>query len=279
MTESVCQLELGQIGGCAVVNVVERKPYVFTHAGDIGDLIYSLPTVKALGGGVFYICPEHRSPMGPHTHADLKYFENLRGLLEQQSYIKEVRYSDTWPKDVNVDLNRFRQYWRTWNRPEAWMPIYQLHLQSQGVKYDVRIPWLKVSNPVTIPGKSIVINRTERYNNDKANLWGLVRKHHEQMVFIGTPEEYQRFVLWCHPIPRIPYHPTPTMLDVARVIAGSKVFVGGQSSPAAIAQGLGHRLVMEKVAGICQHAVVKRPGAMYFDKGQMLIPDEWLDDE
>jgi ADP-heptose:LPS heptosyltransferase len=40
--------------------------------------------------------------------------------------------------------------------------------------------------------------------------------------------------------------PTPTLLDVARVIAGCKLFVGNQSSPRAIAEGLKIPVVVEK---------------------------------
>lgn len=277
MTESGCQLELVrfQEGGCEHVGVVERKPLVFAHAGDLGDIIYSLPTIKALGGGILYLTPEHRSPMGPHTKIDEKYVENMRGLLEEQEYIHEVRYSETITSDVNVNLSEFRKWWRVWG-PESWQPIYQLHLKAFNTQYDVRQPWLHVSNPVSIPGKPIVINRTERYNNDKVNLWRLVQQHHEKMVFIGTPGEHNRFIHWCHPIPKIPYYPTPTLLDVARVIKGSKVFVGGQSCPAAIAQGLGSKLVMEKASIRCDHAYVKRPGAIYYQNGEAVIPNEWL---
>jgi hypothetical protein len=39
--------------------------------------------------------------------------------------------------------------------------------------------------------------------------------------------------------------PTSTLLQIARVIAGSRLFVGNQSCPAAIAEGLKHSMILE----------------------------------
>lgn len=259
----------------------EKKTKVWVHSGDAGDLVYGLPTVKSMGGGDFIICPEHRSPMGPRVRANEAYCENFRALLEEQDYITSVSYSEDFPEGDVLNLSLFRQWWNKdgWGggpTSRAWMPILKLHLEAFGVKYNEREPWLRVSNPVVVPDRPIVINYTERYNNMKVNLWGFIEKYHGQLVFVGTPEEYERFRLYCLPIKGIPHYPTPNLLELARVIAGSKFFVGNQSCPLAIAQGLGKRALVEKVEGYCRHAVVNNGQSIYFEKGDVVVPQEWL---
>jgi hypothetical protein len=39
-------------------------------------------------------------------------------------------------------------------------------------------------------------------------------------------------------VPQVPYHPTPTLLDLARVLAGADLFIGNQSAPRALAESL-----------------------------------------
>jgi ADP-heptose:LPS heptosyltransferase len=57
------------------------------------------------------------------------------------------------------------------------------------------------------------------------------------VVFLGLAEEYRTFKCVA---PRARHHEPRDFLDMARVIKGSKCFVGGQSSPWWVAEGLGH---------------------------------------
>src|SRR5262249_5163649 len=40
----------------------QDRPLIFHHSGDAGDVIYSLATMKALGGGVLFLSPDNRHP-------------------------------------------------------------------------------------------------------------------------------------------------------------------------------------------------------------------------
>ncbi len=80
---------------------VDQKPVKrFRHSGRIGDVIYSLPAVRALGGGELYLKPEPRLGF---TSADTL---ALIPLVGAQDYIVRIK---TWVDEpVDFDLDVFR---------------------------------------------------------------------------------------------------------------------------------------------------------------------------
>ncbi len=66
--------------------------------------------------------------------------------------------------------------------------------------------------------------------------------YHRVAGFVGTTAEHEDF---CRSVGPVPLLLTSSLLDLARVIAGSRLFVGNQSCPAAIAEGLKHALILE----------------------------------
>lgn len=60
--------------------------------------------------------------------------------------------------------------------------------------------------------------------------------------FVGTAAEHQDF---CRSVGPVPWIATADFLDLARVIAGSELFVGNQSCPSALAEGLKHTMILE----------------------------------
>ncbi len=69
----------------------------FFHSGATGDIIFSLPTIKAMGGGKLYI-----------SNFDKQRSESVKKLIEVQPYISEVVIMDGHAP--GYDLNRFRDY-------------------------------------------------------------------------------------------------------------------------------------------------------------------------
>ena len=67
-------------------------------------------------------------------------------------------------------------------------------------------------------------------------------KYARDAVFVGLPDEHAAF---CREVGPVTQYPTDDLLQVARVIAGAKLFVGNQSSPRAIAEGLKKPVVQE----------------------------------
>lgn len=252
------------------------RPLIYHHSGDYGDIIYSLPTIKALGEGVLWFSHDNhwRFPADTRLRPDYHWAENIQGLLNQQEYIWNAQYTPSWPHSCDFDLNEFRKaYIHT--GPQNFRSIFRLHLEAFNTDYPEDQPWLKVDQAIEIPGRPIVVNRTQRYHNEYVSMWQILKEHEDKCVFIGTVEEYQAFRSFIHPLTNIPHYPTATLLDAARVIAGCKVFVGNQSCPMAIAIGLGKNIVQESWP-LNENCRFKRSNIIYLRRYPVEIPKEWL---
>lgn len=198
---------------------------VFSHGGDMGDVIYSLPTVRALGGGTLYLCPIPITRM-PFTEENT---EGLLSLLRAQPYIEHAEFCEN-PEHVNYNLDLFRQ--------QPYGNLADCHLQPWGLPLDEKDSrWLTAPNPTKTT--RIVVNFTARYRTDFP--WETVVKNYGSgITFIGSAPEH---VAFCALFGEVAYRATPTLLDVANVIEGCDLFIGSQSMPAAIAEGLKHNSI------------------------------------
>jgi hypothetical protein len=73
----------------------------------------------------------------------------------------------------------------------------------------------------------------------------------------------------------MPYVSTRDFLELARVIAGAKVFIGSQSSPMSIALGLGKNVIQDLLLED-QNCRFRRKNAMYPADADFEIPEAWL---
>jgi hypothetical protein len=233
----------------------------FKHSGALGDLIYSLPTMRALGGGILYLDPAGgkdepliKDPRTGKTRTPFtaQIIESVIPLLLLQDYIHEVRL---WSGEkITYNLDRFRSHLDTGNLCDAHLHAFDLPLFHKDTA------WLKVDRPVSEPGYTIVINRTVRYQGNHAFWEHALPKIHRVSLFVGWPKEHDIFEYTFGFAVR--YYPTPTVLDVARIIAGSTQFIGNASSANAIAEGLKKNKVLE-VYRPAPNVIFNRPGAVY----------------
>ena len=227
------------------------------HTAKIGDIIYSLPAIFRRGGvKEYHIQREHAA-------------EYLRPLLESQPYIGAVIHSKKCPDDVDINFENYQAFYRLMIGPDLIklnlmcagirshhfpLKLSGVTLHSEHVKYMDGInidldehrdlqgwsqdhAWLKVD---PVHKHDIIINRSPRYNEDYFD-YTLLKDY--DCGFIGLKEEYDEFIKrygdW------VKYVEVDNALDVARYIAGSKLFVGNQSSCKAIAEGLKHPRLVE----------------------------------
>jgi hypothetical protein len=222
----------------------------FKHSGALGDLIYSLPIMKQLGGGEFYLHLNQMDWIGQHYYGALPTpfhqgrmtksdFDYMKDFMLAQEYVTKFDVLDPATHEITHNLDRFRPLFV--GHPTNYIDIYanafSLTHEEQGVVNST--PWLTVPNRTIIEGRSVVINRTQRWIPEQPGpAWSELKAGIESMsVFVGLPEEYVAFkqqMGW-----DIPYHPTQTMLELAQVIAGAEVFIGNQSQAYALAVGLG----------------------------------------
>lgn len=228
----------------------------FRHGGKIGDVIYSLPNIRELGGGILYL-PERT----PDACSNL--YSSLKDLLLLQPYIKEVReyppglpYMKLAPDihiDYDLDLARLQPN-------KGLTHIVKRYMDAFGVKYENwKDPWLmwdenKIRVGVTgidlVSGNYALINYTGRHlTNDYMRItskvdWGKVFDSIESPVyFIGTSYEHEHFESkWGVALPHI-Y--TGNMLHVAYLVKNAKAIYCNQSSILSLAQGFGKTYYLE----------------------------------
>ena len=255
------------------------KPLIFHHTGDWGDVIYSLPVIKALGGGVLFLSDDNKFPFPRKSRERVtaEWVNNIKPLLEQQDYIWRASFTHGLPFSTDCDLNKFRLPWKGVVKDPT-KTIFKMHQEAFGVSYPEDQPWLTVDEPII--SKPIIVNLTARYRNFHFPWINLIRKYGDQMGFVGSPTEASFFENMAYGVGKsIPHRKTGNLLDAARVIAGAKVFIGNQSAPMAIALGLGKNVIQECWQGN-PNCLFRRPNAKYWGvttvDPDIEIPEEWL---
>lgn len=215
----------------------------FQHAGDAGDIIYSLPVVRFMGGGDFYLQAADftRVKMTPERVGMFK------RLLEAQYYIREVKFH--YGRATSVDLNFFR----TRMTEHLWdETLVEMHCRAFGVpETELDKPWIYAE-----PRREadVIINLTPRYRNREFPWKEVYLKYGSRAAFVGSKDEHAQFVAHYGPIPHCD---TKDLMDVAMVIKGSKLFIGNQSCPLAIAHAMCHPTFCEYSRNACNGMVRK----------------------
>jgi len=227
-------------------------PRLFCHGGDLGDVIYSVPTIRALGGGRLVLCPELRLfgndlPL-PVAKMTAEHASGLFALLTGQSCIQSVTWQPKYPRVHNcVNLNAFRYMVAL----AGHIPCPQLtnlahmHLAAFGLApSEADQAWLHCVKPSRVAGRPVVVARSLRRHADSFPWQELVRRYEHLMVFLGLEEEYALFsktysgqLIW---------QVTPTLSDAASIVAGARCFIGNESSLFAIAEAMKKPVILER---------------------------------
>lgn len=209
---------------------------VFFLSSGAGDAIYSLPTVRDLGGGTFVY------------GGTKELYLALKPLLEAQPYIKECKHiSETELPIGFINLELFRTsplgnkaHLVNLFRDAFKLPFYDFEKQGG---------WLNIDHSID---NIVVVNVTPRYRDkifDKTKGWKrqintLNKFYKGRVLFLGDIKDYAKFIehnnlLTFTSEREITYIETKDFLQAAKIIAGSEIFFGTQSSLLAIRQGLG----------------------------------------
>lgn len=235
---------------------------LFRHSGSGGDIIYALACIKAKGGGRLTLTESEL----PRTRMNAATFRYMEPLIKMQPYIKELTHQAKGPFDY--DLDDFRRGLR--NGYEYGRTILDYTADQCNAKVDDK-PWLSIDVPIHVKGKPVVINRTLRYQNHKFPWNQVAEKYRNQAVFLGLEMEYEMMKFqfdW----PELVWMPTFHLLECARLIAGSELFIGNQSSMFAVAEGL-KKTVIQETFLLQPDCLFWRDGAtMGFDE-HVFLPD------
>lgn len=239
---------------------IELPTVTVSSSGDLGDCVVSLATLVYRGNPVIYHLWDDGLTKGIVTREKF-----IRPFLESQPIIKAVRIGR--PDECDWRSEDFRRV-GVHDRKTNLAAVHAKHAHMMGFIETVPVfsePWIKVSD-FDFHGK-IVINRSPRYNNDYFP-WGEIVKHYgDQLVFVGLDEEYAAF----RHFGDVKHVKVKNMLELAKLIAGSSLFIGNQSSAMTIAEGLKHPRILEGCLDI-PDCIYPPSNAQYVFDGSVVLP-------
>lgn len=231
-----------------------KKSNFYTR-GTFGDTIYSLCVMKMLGGGNMYVklndldnfvqtqigWPNAGEASGRYTQQD---YDSLEPLLNAQDYLDKVQ---VWSGE-SLDYAELDNHWkmhviRGWqgNQTECYGLAIGMDIHDPDIKKKLLFePWLTPVEPIQIPGKPFIVNRTSRYlygpPSEEWYEW-INNGLGDYAVFVGSEKEHKDFETLFNT--KIEYYKTNNLLELAQVIQGCEQFIGNQSVALSIAIGLG----------------------------------------
>lgn len=234
----------------------------FKHTGHAGDVIYSIPAMKALAKGK-KIClyfelnqpnrdftKQMRHPNG-HVMLTEKSVELFQPLMQQQPEI--VDFAAWKGEPIHYDLTAFRSFpfdYRMYS-------IARWYFLTFAVTADLGKPWLQITPNHRFADK-IVIARSSRYHALDIS-YSFLSKYNN-LFFVGVQEEYETMK---KEIPNLQYQPVADFAELAAIIAGCKLFIGNQSFPFSLAEALKVPRILE-VYYQCPNVVPEGPNAYDF---------------
>jgi hypothetical protein len=208
------------------------------HSGNAGDIIYALATLKRIheltGVNInLYLkisqpraMPKHMShPLGT-VMLNQKMVDLLAPLVLSQNYINGCETYNG--QQIHIDLDFFRS---------KLIPVDRGNIARwcgylTGVTPQLWKNWLTIE-PNKTYANTIVLARSERYRNTSIN-YAFLQKYND-VIFIGVASEFEDMR---QSIPNLKWVQVDDFLKLAQIIAGCKFFIGNQSFPFSIAEGL-----------------------------------------
>jgi hypothetical protein len=246
--------------------IAKPAEHVFFSAGDLGDIIALLPSIRHMGGGHIVIGEREKTGTGPgYCRESMKgdRFDAIKPLLEAQSYVRSVSWGDC--PDGAHDMSFFRH---TPPRRQENIATWQArHLGLQNVSLE---KWLNVPNP--IPGP-VVFARSARYHNPRFPIHGYCDRYNNA-VFVGSAAEHQAFEEVA--LRKIPHRKTADLLELARVLAGAERVISNQTCAWWIAAGLDRPLVQETCPeDEIQNSIISRPHFFFIGRANQMNGITW----
>ena len=183
-------------------------------------------------------------------------FDMLHPLVTSQEYIEDFKVWTGEKFMINLDrihgevfvnmphgsINRWLFYAfpdmacdlsKQWIKPT--MPDYHVNNDCTWETTDLTHPMQQAKN-------KIIVNRTQRYHNDKIT-YHFLRLIQKQCLFVGTDDEYNEFCKeWSLEMPRLVVN---DFLDLAQALSVCKMFLGNQSMCWNLAEAMKIRRVLE----------------------------------
>lgn len=224
------------------------------HSGHIGDILYSLNTVKSIadkhGPVDMYIgfsmpnqTPNH--PSGKYTMTD-KSFAYMLPLLETLPYIANVYKHNGQVIDYDLDTFRSQGFsigsldLRKWYR--FLFAEFEIDLNDKIIETQKKFDYLK---------DAVIINLTTRYRDIQID-YRRLNNLNRPLYFVGIEEEWELFSRYGLGCKRIL---VKDALHMSQILNSCYLFIGNQSSTFALAEQMKINRALE-VHNICPNVIV-----------------------
>jgi hypothetical protein len=234
-----------------------------TSSGDLGDIIVSLATLHHLGCEAVYLLRDNGQTKGITSKIDI-----IKPILMAQPYIKDVKIYEG--EHVDWQSEGFRSGWV--QRDMSLAHNHAKHALDHGfisTMPNLSERWLFNIEPSKLTRGRVVINRSPRYGNPHFPWRKIVEFYGEKLLFLGLDHEHRAF---CDAFGAVEYKHTANMLEAAELIAGSKLFIGNQSSCMTIAEGMKHPRIQEGSLVISDCVYPNAHNAQYVFDGSVNLP-------
>lgn len=237
------------------------KVISFKHSGDMGDIVSSLPTVRAIcakeNATARMVLDATGGRTDPYVTAMTKegnkfssyQAEFLKPLLEAQEYVSEVKIDETGTEESDYNLNIFRS---EFSNPKTLLETRQnlmyLHQSALGLPVGYDGPWLKVEANGKPEGT--LIARSTRYQSAHLAIEVLIHEMNMEgtpYFFVGTALEYHAFkdaFRFAKPGRKI----VDNALEMAKAVAEADTVICNGTLLFWIAVGLGHSKILHELA-------------------------------
>lgn len=251
------------------ITVTSNSERTFAIAGDIGDCIAMLPSIRHMGGGHVVITPP---PPGVGTGQGFcresmqgARYESIKPLLECQPYIHSVSWGRL-PAGA-IDVSHFR------TPPHFQENIIQCIARYLKLGRVSEEPWLTVPFDGEVGKGPVVFSRSPRYHNPRMNWQGYVSGVQDS-IFIGSPDEHAAFEKYIGRT--VKHQPTKDLLEVAKLMMAARFCAANQSCPAWVAYGLGRPLVVEVSPSLdVQNSLIRRENVRFIGNPEQVDGKQW----
>lgn len=236
--------------------------YRISHSGDLGDIIYAAMSFRDLDRPVdLILTPKRGFTRAVMTSASAS---SLATLLCRQPYVASCRFDEN-SGIVDFDGDGFRELVPRMSGYANLAQVFRCFLG--GLSCDETIPWLQVDQRGT--AFPVLVHRAPRYLNPLFPWRRILDTYADICGVLGSDDEYRAM---CELAGReLPHVRTENFLELAQQIAGCQLFIGNQSAPMSVAEGLKVTIIQEVFVAHpnCRFA---RPGVQYVFGEQVLLP-------
>jgi hypothetical protein len=242
------------------------------HSGKLGDIIYALPTCRALGIDELLLSPvpEHADRLRIFTHEMAR---EMIPLLNEQPYLKKALVTEGKPiTDYNFDFfrevprHRIGELYRNFKKEFFYSAnCHPVHLGEHfagvfGIQVDLTEPWIFAEPSTKTQGK-VVVSITRNWRSYSDYYWKFLLAGLPEVIFVGLEAEAKKIKL-----PNAKFISSEDHKELAALIAGSSLFLGTVSFPYALAEGMKVKRGVE----VCYRNMNAFPVG---ERGFMLPPD------